>query len=54
MHNVTVRVGSTTRNDGGTVYKLSDLLVHPRFDVVDNDFDMALLKTKNLIVLGPK
>lgn len=39
----TVRIGSTNRNEGGRVYKVDKIKLHPLYDSIEIDYDVALV-----------
>lgn len=49
----TVRVGSNTAESGGDVIAVEKVINHPRFSLVTLNYDFALLKLKNEIILKP-
>jgi trypsin len=41
--NITARVGSTFKESGGTVYRIKEAILHPNFNSIKLDNDVALL-----------
>lgn len=39
-----VRVGSSTHEKGGKVYKVKETILHPEYDTYTVDFDVALIR----------
>ncbi|XP_026481302.1 trypsin-7-like [Ctenocephalides felis] len=51
---LTVRVGTSTHNDGGQVYDVVEIIKHPKYNkAVPDDFDVALLRIKGPISFTP-
>ncbi|CAH1154747.1 unnamed protein product [Phaedon cochleariae] len=49
---VSVRLGSSIRNDGGTVYQVSEIHQHPSFNSKTYDYDVAILELEDNIAFG--
>ncbi|KAL0267410.1 UNVERIFIED_CONTAM: hypothetical protein PYX00_009688 [Menopon gallinae] len=47
-----VRTGSSRRQSGGAVHKVSRILMHPRYNSNTNDYDVGLLYLASNIQLG--
>lgn len=47
--NVTLRVGSNLKDEGGQIVEVSKILVHPNFENVSFNYDFALLKFIKMI-----
>ena len=41
---LTLRAGSSTRESGGTTHSLTEIIMHPDYDNVTINFDIAILK----------
>lgn len=48
----TVRVGSSYRNDGGEVYEVDKIKLHPSYDSITVDYDVALVFLKKELVFS--
>lgn len=46
---LTVRVGSDSNVHGGTVFNVTEIVVHPDFNYTTLDYDFALLKLNTYI-----
>uniref|UniRef100_A0A1Q3FQJ5 trypsin n=1 Tax=Culex tarsalis TaxID=7177 RepID=A0A1Q3FQJ5_CULTA len=48
-----IRAGSTLRNQGGQLITASEVFIHPWYDDWTLDWDIAILKLEQNLVLGP-
>jgi hypothetical protein len=51
---VSVRVGSTRKDSGGTVYNIVDVIRHPNFHPIKLEYDFAILRTDKPIICDDK
>lgn len=42
--NYKIRVGSSSSSDGGSLYAVSQLAIHPEYNVSTRDYDFGLMK----------
>ncbi|GLH06565.1 Trypsin-7, partial [Gryllus bimaculatus] len=50
----TVRVGSTERQSGGTVFEVKEVITHPKYNPGEHfDYDIALLELNGSIKISP-
>ncbi|XP_021938447.1 trypsin-7-like isoform X2 [Zootermopsis nevadensis] len=49
-----VRVGTSVRDEGGHVHEVSDIIMHPNYDYVTSDCDIALLKVSEPLIFSDK
>lgn len=50
---LSLRAGSSRRDEGGTVHKVTEVIPHHLYDPAVYDYDIALLKVKPLFRFGP-
>ncbi|XP_026462780.1 trypsin-7-like, partial [Ctenocephalides felis] len=50
-NDLTIRTGSSYHNSNGNVYEVTDIVLHPKFNIRTFDYDVALVKVKNPIKL---
>lgn len=51
---LTVRSGSDSNTYGGTVFNVTDIVVHPLFNSTTRDYDFAMLKLNTFICFDNK
>ncbi|GLH15203.1 Trypsin-7, partial [Gryllus bimaculatus] len=49
---ITVRAGTTTREDGGTVHEVAEIVTHPSFNWTTADYDIAVMKIEGKFTFG--
>ncbi|XP_026747391.1 trypsin-like [Trichoplusia ni] len=49
---VTIRIGSTDSNSGGTTYETSLYSIHPRYNSITNNYDIAVIRVASGMTLN--
>jgi len=47
VSNVQFRAGSSIRGSGGTLYPVAQIIVHPLYDYLNLDFDVAVARVSD-------
>ncbi|XP_049809426.1 trypsin-7-like [Schistocerca nitens] len=50
---LSVRAGTSTRESGGTVYGVTEAIIHESFSWVNGDYDIAVISISGSYTLGP-
>ena len=48
-----IRVGSSTSKEGGQVYNIKQIIVHPKYTHKNIDYDLSLFELKKPLTMGP-
>lgn len=48
MKDISLRAGSNSHNTGGTVHKVTKMVIHPSYDKVSKDYDIALVEVRKI------
>lgn len=54
MDQLSVRVGSSNKTSGGSVFQLKRMIIHPNYEVASTDYDFGLLELANLLKFSDK